>query len=182
MKNPQVRMLTEGGIMIALSVILSHITLYQMPQGGSVSLGGMLPLLLFALRWGTGPGILVGAIYGLLDFIIKPYFFSVPQVLLDYPISYGLLGLSGFGAALYAKHQNLSFVLGFSFLGIFGRFMGAVASGYVFFAEYAPEGMNPLWYTITYNASYILPDAILAAFLLVLIFKPVMRTLPQPQA
>ena len=168
--------------MIALSVILSHITLYQMPQGGSVSLGGMLPLLLFALRWGTGPGILVGGICGLLDLILYPYCFYVTQVFLGSSISCGLLGLAGFGAALYAKYQNLSFVLGFSFLGIFGRFMGAVASGYVFFAEYAPEGMNPLWYTITYNASYILPDAILAAFLLVLIFKPVMRTLPQPQA
>lgn len=182
MKNPHVRMLTEGGIMIALATILSQITLFQMPQGGSVSLGGMLPILLFALRWGAGPGIFVGMLFGLLDFLIKPYFFSVAQVLLDYPVSYGLLGLAGFGKELYRKNRSLKPVIVFSALGILGRYLGAVASGYVFFASYTPEGMNPIWYAITYNASYLLPDALLAAFLLVLIFKPVMRTLPVPQA
>lgn len=181
MKNPRVRMLTEGGIMLALAVILSHITLFQMPQGGSVSLGGMLPLLLFALRWGTGPGIFVGIIYGLLDFLIKPYFFSVAQVLLDYPISFGMLGLAGLGRDVYRRNRSLLAVLVYSSIGIFGRYLGAVASGYVFFHSYTPPGMNPLWYAITYNASYLLPDAILAAFLLVLIFRPVMRTLPEPQ-
>lgn len=182
MKNPRVRMLTEGGIMIALAVILSQITLFQMPQGGSVSLGGMLPILLFALRWGVGPGILVGILFGFIDFLIKPYFFSVAQVLLDYPIAYGLLGLAGFGKDSYQKNQSLATVATYSILGILGRYLAAVASGYVFFKNYTPPGMNPLWYTISYNASYLLPDAVLAAFLLVLIFKPVMRTLPQPQS
>ena len=35
-----------------------------------------------------------------------------------------------------------------------------VISGYIFFRSYAPENMNPIIYTFTYNATYILPEMI----------------------
>jgi hypothetical protein len=48
---------TEIGVAVALSVILSMIRVYRMPQGGSVSLE-MLPIFYIALRSGGGVGIL----------------------------------------------------------------------------------------------------------------------------
>ena len=178
MKKSRVRMLTEGGIMIALAAILSQITPFQMPQGGSISLGGMVPILLFAALWGAGPGILVGAAFGILDFILRPSFFSIPQMLLDYPIAYAMLGLAGFGKPSGEDNRGLARLVLFSAIGILGRFAAAVASGVVFFGQFTPPGMHPLWYSMTYNATYLLPDAVIAVLLLSLLYRPVMTRLP----
>ena len=50
-KKINIRMLAEAGVMIALAVILNNIKLYKMPQGGSITPGGYVPLLIFAIRW-----------------------------------------------------------------------------------------------------------------------------------
>ena len=67
------QMLVEAGIMVALSQVLGLFPLYQMPQGGDVSLS-MLPIMVFAIRRGLAPGILVGVVYGAVSYIIKPYY------------------------------------------------------------------------------------------------------------
>ena len=46
------RMLANGALCIALSTVLSFITLYKMPQGGSITLASMLPMFLFAYAYG----------------------------------------------------------------------------------------------------------------------------------
>ena len=172
-KKNKVRMMTEGGIMIALSVLLSNIIIYQAPNGGSVSAGSMVPLLIFSLRWGVIPGILVGGLYGVLDFIIKPYFYHPLQFLLDYPIAFGLLGLAGLGY-IYKERGNLNqyimIIVGVG-LGIFGRMISHVLSGVVFFAEFAGT-QNPWIYSIIYNATYLIPEFIISVIILLLIWKP----------
>ena len=40
--------ITHMGLMISLALILHQIRIYQMPQGGSITLGSMLPLLFIA--------------------------------------------------------------------------------------------------------------------------------------
>ena len=63
------RMLANAALCIALSFILSYIRLYKLPQGGSITLASMLPIFLFAYAYGVGPGMLVGAAYGILQII-----------------------------------------------------------------------------------------------------------------
>lgn len=94
MKSKSLRMLTEGALSIALSLLLWYLKIGAMPQGGSISLQ-MLPLFLFALRWGTLPGILVGFTYGVLHSLQDMYVVHWLQYLLDYPIAFGLIGLAG---------------------------------------------------------------------------------------
>ena len=89
------KMMAMGAVCIALSSVLSMIKIWKMPQGGSITAASMLPLMLFSYVYGMGPGCLVGALYGVLQFIIEPYFLSVPQMLLDYPIAFGMMGLAG---------------------------------------------------------------------------------------
>ena len=60
------KMIAEGGVMLALAFILGRITLFKMPQGGSITAGQMIPLIIFAIRHGAGPGILVGAVLSLI--------------------------------------------------------------------------------------------------------------------
>lgn len=172
-KKKRVRMMTEGGIMIALSVILSNIIIYQAPNGGSISAGSMVPLLIFALRWGIVPGMLVGGLYGVLDFILKPYFYHPIQFLLDYPVAFGLLGLAGLGY-IYKERENsnqyIMIIIGVG-LGIFGRMISHVLSGVIFFAEFAGS-QNPWIYSIGYNATYLVPEFIISVIILLMIWKP----------
>ena len=160
-KKWNTRMVTYGAVCIALSSVLSMIKIWKMPQGGSITAASMLPLMLFSYVYGMGPGCLVGALYGVLQFIIEPYFLSLPQMLLDYPIAFGMMGLAG----LFSKmdDENLGLTVGVVLASV-GRFVAAVLSGVIFFAEYAGD-QNPWVYSIVYNGSYMLPECIICVIL-----------------
>lgn len=155
------KMMAMGAVCIALSSVLSMIKIWKMPQGGSITAASMLPLMLFSYVYGMGPGCLVGALYGVLQFIIEPYFLSLPQMLLDYPIAFGMMGLAG----LFSKmdDENLGLTAGVVLASV-GRFVAAVLSGVIFFAEYAGD-QNPWVYSIVYNGSYMLPECIICVIL-----------------
>ncbi len=156
------KMMAMGAVCIALSSVLSMIKIWKMPQGGSITAASMLPLMLFSYVYGMGPGCLVGALYGVLQFIIEPYFLSLPQMLLDYPIAFGMMGLAG----LFSKMDNEKSGGADGGCGAWsvGRFVAAVLSGVVFFAEYAGD-QNPWVYSIVYNGSYMLPECIICVVL-----------------
>ncbi len=174
-KKVSVRMLTEGGMMLALAVLLNQFKIYQAPNGGSISAGSMIPIMIFALRWGIWPGIVVGATYGLLDFILKPYFYHPLQFILDYILAYGLLGLAGIGYDKDEDRSTSSMVIGV-ILAIGGRMVSHVLSGVIFFAEYAGD-QNPWVYSIVYNATYLVPELIISLVALLFIWKPLKRYL-----
>lgn len=177
-KRSKTLMLAEGGMMIALAALLSYVKIYQAPNGGSVTAGSMIPILLFAVRWGILPGVAVGASYGILDFILKPYFVHPIQLLLDYPVAFGALGLAGIAYAFSIKRQKNSYTaltIGVS-IAILGRMIAHVLSGVVYFAEYAGD-QNPWIYSIVYNASYLVPEFIISIVVLIIIWKPIQRIL-----
>ena len=166
--------LALGAVCIALSSVLSLVKIIEMPQGGSVTAASMLPIIIFAYAYGAAPGLTLGAVYGILQFILKPYFYSLPQFLLDYPIAFGAIGLAG----LFSKSKNayLGLSLG-SIAASVGRQIAAVASGVLFFAEYAPEGMSPIVYSLGYNASYMVPECIVCVVLAIAIGPRLMKEL-----
>ena len=41
-------------------------------------------------------GIMTAVAYGLVQFVTEPIFYTIPQMLLDYPLAFGALGLAGF--------------------------------------------------------------------------------------
>lgn len=169
--NP--KMLALGAVCIALSSVLSVITLMEMPQGGSITPASMLPLMLFAYVYGAGPGCMVGAVYGLLQFIIKPWFVSVPQVLLDYPIAYGVIGLTGLFSSM--RNESLGLSLGVVVASA-ARYVAAVLSGVIFFADYAGS-QNPWIYSLGYNIAYMLPECIICVVLCLLVGTRLTREL-----
>lgn len=148
------------GLMLALSFILHQLRLFHMPQGGSVTLGSMLPLLLLSYRYGTGVGVLAGFLYGLLNILQDPFLLHPLQVLFDYPLPYMVLGLAG----LHKEFRYLSTALAFM-----ARFLCHFISGAVFFGSYAPAGTSPYWYAFTFNAAYLLPEFIICFILLKLL-------------
>lgn len=59
--------------------------------------------------------------------------------------------------------------------GVFGRFVFSTLSGVVFFAAYAPEGMNPWVYSSLYQGSYLGAEGVIT--LAVLSLPPVIKAL-----
>ena len=139
---------------VALATVCSMIKLFEMPMGGSVTMMSMLFIVLIAYWYGPYVGIMTATAYGLVQFVLEPIFYTIPQMLLDYPLAFGALGVAGF------FHKNKYGLQVGYIAAVIGRFFFAVLSGYIFFASYAPEGMHPLIYSIAYQASYLIPEMI----------------------
>ncbi len=163
-----------SAVFIALAFVTSNIKLFQMPLGGSVTLLSMLFVCLVGYFYGFRTGIIVGVVYGLLQFIIKPEFYTIWQVLVDYPLAFGALGLAGLGYHLERKLKYGSVMLGY-LLGVFGRYVFAFISGWIFFGTYAPKGWNPIIYSLAYNGAYLGAEA--AITLVILALPPVQKAL-----
>jgi len=148
----------EIALCIALAAVLNAVRIFQMPYGGTVSLV-MLPLIVIALRRGVLAGMIAGAGYGLIELMIEPMIVHPAQVLLDYPLAFGALGLAGIFHAKWqrgvlanrAKDAIWSAVLPAVIVATFARYVFHAASGYIFFAKYAPEGQPVIVYTLIYN-------------------------------
>ena len=102
------RMLASGALCVALSFVLSCIRLYRMPTGGSVTPGSMLPLMLFSVAYGAGPGLLAGLVYGVLQYLQGGWWLNVWQFLLDYILAFTVLGLAGIAHNKSEKWMYLS--------------------------------------------------------------------------
>ena len=168
------RVLTEAAISVALAFVLGLFVLFKMPFGGSVSLE-MIPLILLALRQGWKVGVVAGAAYGLLDLAIDPFVVHPVQLLLDYPLAFGVLGLAGL-----FKPTVRGAVLGAT-VAVLARFSCHFLSGVVFFASYAPDGWNLLLYSAAYNAAYLAPSLAIAIVVVVILLKALEAAQPSPR-
>lgn len=154
------KIIAEVVSFVALATALSYIKVFSLPQGGSVTAGSMVPILWLALRRGAKVGLFAAVVYGLVQLAVEPFIYHPAQVLLDYPIAFGMLGLAGF-------FQNRPFV-GVN-VGIWGRFVAHFISGVIFFGSYAPEGMSPIVYSAFYNGGYILPELAISIYIVYLL-------------
>lgn len=166
------RMLVEGGILVGLALVLSMLKVFSMPNGGSITLGSMVPILFFAMRWGLMPGLISGVAYGLLQFMIEPITFSLLSILLDYVFAFGALGLAG----LFNRGGKITYLNSIiaAVVAVLTRFVVHVLSGVFVWYSYAPEGVNLWVYSITYNASYLLPEFGITVLLVAILSKPVL--------
>ncbi len=170
----ETRVLTEAALAIALAFVLGLIKVFQMPFGGSISLE-MIPLILLALRQGPVVGIVTGAAYGLLNLAVAPVVVHPVQVLFDYPLAFGALGLAGF-----FRPTVRGAVIGAT-VAVLARFVCHFASGVVFFASYAPEGWNPYLYSGAYNAAYLVPSLAIALVIVVVLLRALEGAQPSPR-
>jgi len=158
----QTKIIAEIVVVVSLSYALNLIVLFRMPQGGSVTVVSMVPILWLALRRGTKIGVLAGVIFGLVDMMPQPFVVHPVQFLLDYPLAFGSLGLAG----LFQKHPIAGVVT-----GIFGRFVCHFVSGMVFFAMYAPSGMKPAVYSAIYNGSYLVVELVFSVVIMYVLVR-----------
>lgn len=165
------RMLAEGGIMIALSLILGMIKIYEFPNGGSVSLE-MLPLFVFCIRWGFGCGLVACTAFGVLQvFVQGAVSYGWASILLDYIVAFMPLCLCGLG-----KGKPGGLFWG-SALGAAARFVVHFISGITIYRIVAPTAVlgttfdNPYLYSAVYNGTYVFTDLILCLVVFALSYR-----------
>lgn len=154
------QLITRIGIALALATVLKVFRLYHFPQGGSVTLGSMVPILIIAFMYGPLVGFLTGFLYGIITLFMDPYILHPVQVLFDYPLPFLALGLAGF-----FKQNKL---LGTS-VAIFGRFICHFISGVAFFGSFAPEGMSPIVYSLFVNGLLVGVEGIICLVIIKLL-------------
>ena len=116
---------------------------------------------LIGFMYGPVVGFTSAIAYGILQFISNPYVLNIPQVLCDYIFAFGSLGLSGF----FTNSNRHGLTMGY-LCGAFGRFVFSFLSGFIFFAEYAPETMAAPLYSFLYNGAYLGAEALISIIVL----------------
>ena len=136
-----VKGLAVCGVCIALAFVLSFVKLFSAPLGGSVTLCSMFFICIIGYFFGWKYSLTAALAYGILQFVQKPEIYAPLQVIIDYGCAFTALGLSGF-----FKDKKFGLYTGYV-VSVAGRFVFATISGFVFFAEYAPEALNPIIYS-----------------------------------
>ena len=173
----RVRALCEGAIMVAIAQILSYIKLFpNMPNGGSITFA-MFPILLFAVRFGLGQGLLAGFAFGLLQLIFDgAYAWGWQSMLLDYLVAFTPLGLAGlFRGKAWGIFPG-------TVLGCAARFAIHFYSGVTIYRIYEPTSIpgigmfdDAVLYSLVYNGVYMLPNTILAILIAAVLYAPLKK-------
>ena len=170
------RCITEGGLMIAAALVLSYFKI-QFLQAGSINFC-MVPLIIFAVRWGLGWGVVAGAIFGTLKYFLAGGFvLNIASFFLDYSVAYAAVGAAGL-----MKDKKLGLPIG-ALIGCFCRFIIHFISGITIYKILAPTELfghtysSATLFSVVYNGSYMLPSTIACVVVCALLYKPLEKYL-----
>ena len=166
-QNQNVIKLAECAMMLALSIVLSFVTIIKMPMGGSITLLSMLPIALISVKYGWKTGLSVGfmfALFKLVKGIVEGNVFVYIEgalgiavcVAFDYILPFTALGLAG----VFKKHGKTAILLGIVMVIAF-RFICHYFTGVYIWGQWAEEGMSKYMYSLIYNGQYMLPECII---------------------
>ena len=175
--------ISTGGVCLALAFVLSQLKLFEMPMGGTVTPASTLPIIVYGVAFGPVWGFVIAFIFSLLQ-LIGGWLVTPFQVILDYTIGYTALGFAGFAALKADSRNKISDALGrfratsvikilvFSAVAYIVRWLGSVASGVIFYSEYAADAGydSALVYSMVYNGSFLMADLAILAVVLVILY------------
>ena len=151
--SSKTKRLTTTGVLIALSVILCLIKIYQLPYGGAITLAGMVPVIILGYKYGVKWGLFSGFIFSLIQMILgattsqafagmydsehaaMSVFKIILMAFLDYIVAFSAIGLSGlFKNKL--KNDTAALAVGAG-CACFFRFLAHFLSGWILWGSYA---------------------------------------------
>ncbi len=159
-KKLTTKTLAYAGLTIATSFTLSFLKVSPVTYGGSITLASMLAICIFAYVFGLIPSLLVGLIYGFLQFIQNPYIFSYATFLLDFLLAFSSIALMPIIKKLFGD-KKWTPVIAICFVFVF-RFAFHFMSGLIYFDNGGiwanlPKD-NAFIYSFLYQITYLLPD------------------------
>jgi thiamine transporter len=176
MRNKKIICLCEAAIMCALAFALSYVKLWQMPLGGSVTLGSMLPIILISVKYGIRVGVPTAFVYSLTQlfqgFTEGTLYFAMEvdvliiAILFDYIVPFTLLGFSG----IFKAKREAGIYIG-TLVFVFLRFISHYCTGVTIWKQWTPDGWSSYLYSAAYNGGFLLFDFLIAMVLLVLLLR-----------
>lgn len=172
--------LVFSALMVAIGTVLSLFSFSGFwVYGGSVTFCSMLPLVIVSYRYGWKWGVFTSLVYGLVQMVLGmqnvmygPNWYTVLAIaLLDYIVAFGVIGFSSVFDG-HVKNESLGLVLGVA-LAMLLRLLCHFISGWVIWDAMWPNEMglaSPV-YSILYNGSFMLPEAIITAVVAVILNK-----------
>ena len=177
MRRLNARMLTESALLVALATVLHLYAVFKMQNGGSITIGSMIPIMLVSFKYRFSWSLTVAFVYSLIQMMTGFYappvenlgYYSL-MILLDYVLAYGVLCLSG---PIYRiLNQNIASRVRLTVAAltcIALRFLCHFFSGMIIWGTFAPEG-QPVWlYSLLYNGSYMLGEALVSGAIMFLV-------------
>ena len=162
MQNKTVRIICEAALCVAMSAVLSYIKLDVGPSGGSIN-ATMIPLILFAIRWGWGWGVGAGLVFGTLKYFLgEGFVISWVSIIFDYSVAYAFVGFAG----VLKRKADLAWLS--ALIGSAARFVIHYISGVTVYAQWMPEEFlgltmtTPFFYSALYNLFYMLPSTVIS--------------------
>ncbi len=174
--------LVFSALMVAIGTVLSLFSFSGFwVYGGSVTFCSMLPLVIVSYRYGWKWGVFTSLVYGLVQMVLGmqnvmygPNWYTVLAIaLLDYIVAFGVIGFSSVFDG-HVKNESLGLVLGVA-LAMLLRLLCHFISGWVIWDAMWPNEMglaSPV-YSILYNGSFMLPEAIITAVVAVILNKAI---------
>jgi len=167
--------MTRAAIMVALACALSFFKVIELANGGSVTLGSMVPIILISylvdFKWAVFTSFVYSLLQMLLQGIAVPptqnFFYYMLVIMLDYIIAFTVLGLAG-GITKKLKNINVKVISG-TVVVVMLRFICHLLSGILIWGVYAPEGQSVFYYSLIYNGSYMLCELVITVIIMTLI-------------
>lgn len=169
------KILAEIIVFSALSGALYVFRPFSLPYGGSVTLGSMVPVMWLSMRRGVRVGVISGVVFGILALFIDMLLVGVAniiaspvQVILEYPIGFGVLGITG----IFHKKTVVFALAGVGF-SLFIKFLIHYLVGafiWVYIYAFPAEWGQFLWPAV-YNGSFLMVEFVISSILMVLLVK-----------
>lgn len=169
-KTSNTRKIAEAAVMLAVATVLSMIKLLDLPYGGTVTIGSLLPIIIISYRHGVKFGLLTGFVFGIIQQLLGLDTLSyvttwqsvLAVILLDYLIAFALIGLGG----AFRKVDSQPSALMIGAIAVCAmRYVCHVISGATVWAGLSIPTNAALLYSLGYNATYMLPETIVTASL-----------------
>ena len=177
-RNQKTSRLVFSAIMIAIGTVLSLLKI-DFVMGGGLTVCAMLPLVMVSFRYGTKWGVFTAFVFSVLQCLLGldnvQYATSVGMaiaiILLDYIVAYTVIGIYGI-IRKKAKNFNIAEISGNS-INFFERFLIHYSTGWAIWDALWPNefGMIAPVYSLCYNGSYMLAEAIISSVVAVILFK-----------
>jgi len=171
----QTKILAEIAIFSALSAVLYALRPFTLPYGGSITLGSMVPVVWLSLRRGIYIGFVAGVIFGVLALFIDVMLVGASniivtpiQVILEYPIAFGALGLAGMFHKKSVIYAEVGLAISVFIKFLIHYFVGVFIWVYVY--PFPVEWGRYLW-PLVYNGSFLLVEFVITAILIAILVK-----------
>lgn len=144
-------------LFMVLDTFINTLPILQMPNGGSLGLS-TIALLMASYHLGWKKGLLVAVVSVFAQFVTGPmYTPNLLGFLLDYLIAFSAYGLASLFPNIKCFYTGV-------LITNFVRFVCSTVSGCIVW-------QTALWGSITYNAYYMIPTAILGLVIIPLLYK-----------